>query len=97
MVSIGYNGAKLKQNYNSIEVIFKNHGGDEMSDLEFIMLMSEEDPQQINENILELLLKIFKFTVKHSLTKSQLYSLLNLNKSGWLSREELVNALYQID
>lgn len=41
MLSIGFNPIKIKLNYSKIQIIFNKHGGDEMSDLEFLMLMSE--------------------------------------------------------
>jgi hypothetical protein len=43
MMGIGFNPLKLKLNYKKVQLIFENHGGDEMSDLEFLMLMSEQD------------------------------------------------------
>jgi len=43
------------------------------------------------------LLNIYKFCIKYNIQKPQLISILNLNKSGWLSREELVTAIRNLN
>lgn len=41
MLSLGYNPIKLRLNVRNVHSLFQMYGGDEMSDLEFLMLMTE--------------------------------------------------------
>lgn len=69
MLSLSYNPVKLRLNFKHIKNIFSQHGGEDMGDLEFLMLMTEQEPIKFSTGILELLLSLFKFTLKHSLSK----------------------------
>ncbi|CAD8184042.1 unnamed protein product [Paramecium pentaurelia] len=99
MLSLGFNPLKLKLNYKKIKLIFEQHGGDEMSDLEFLMLMSEQEGPgtQLSQPVLEVLMNLYRFAIKNQLSKQQLYNLMNLNKSGWIQSEELEQAIHMID
>ncbi|KAM3142068.1 hypothetical protein pb186bvf_005722 [Paramecium bursaria] len=97
MLSLGYNPIKLRLNVRNVHSLFQMYGGDEMSDLEFLMLMTEQEQTQISQQVLELLLKIFKQALKLEISKQQLYALFNINRSGWLQKDELVQAIHVID
>ena len=72
----------------------------EMTPLEFAMHFSNRQSTgqtSLPQEALPALLKVYQVALKHSLSKHQLVSLLNVNGSGWVSREELLDVVHQLD